>query len=190
MHQLSGTPGTPARQARVRRSAAFTLLEMLAVIVVLGIAGALVIPSMGQTGVLRVQAAVRTIVSDITYAQSEAIAFQEKRAIVFNTANSTYRLVEVPGDTVDPAAYTLYDPTNNTGLYIVDFMGDQFGDARITTANFDGGNTVIFDALGGPITDAGSNAPMSNGLITVTSSSSTFDIRIDAFTGRVTVTQR
>jgi len=52
-------------------------------VVVLGIAGALIIPAMGQVDVLRAQAAVRTLVSDITFAQADAAATQERRAILF-----------------------------------------------------------------------------------------------------------
>jgi hypothetical protein len=132
---------------------------MLTVCTVLGISAAMLIPSMSQTGVLRVQAAVRTVISDIVFAQSDAVAFQQKRAIVFDVAHSSYRLVEVPGD------------------------------VRITAATFDGSNALIFDALGGPVHDAGSNAPGNGGSITITGSGSTFLINVEAFTGRVTVTK-
>ena len=169
---------------------AFTLLEMLAVCTVLGISAAMLIPSMSQTGVLRVQAAVRTVIADIVFAQSDAVAFQQKRAIVFDVAHSSYRLVEVPGDVIDVANNTMYDPTRSSGLYTVDFGDKTFGDARITAAVFDdASNTLIFDALGGPVQDAGSNAPGNGGTITITGSGSTFIITVEAFTGRVTVTK-
>ena len=60
-----------------------TLIEVLIVVTLLGIAGVLVIPSMSQVGVLRIQSALRTIVSDLTYAQSDAMAAQARRAVVF-----------------------------------------------------------------------------------------------------------
>ena len=63
---------------------AFTLIELLIVVVLLGIAGMLVVPAMGSVGVLRIQAAVRTLVSDLTFAQGDAIAQQHavNRAVV------------------------------------------------------------------------------------------------------------
>jgi prepilin-type N-terminal cleavage/methylation domain-containing protein len=61
-----------AHPRRARR--AYTLVEMLITVVILAIAAALVIPSMGQTGVLRVQGALRMVVSDLTTAQSDAVA--------------------------------------------------------------------------------------------------------------------
>ncbi len=177
------------RGSRVRLRRGFTLLELLAVVTILGIAAAMLIPSMSETSILRVQAAVRTIVSDITFAQSDAVAFQERRALVFDVENSTYRLVQIPGSVIDVDLNTMYDPTKAGGRYIVNFNDNVFGGARITGVNFDGGNTLIFDALGGPVADAAGDEPSAGGTITVEGSGQTFQITIEAFTGRVTATR-
>ncbi len=71
------------RSERLSMRRGLTLIELLVTVTVLSIAVALVIPSVSQTGVLRVQAAVRTIASDIAAAQTEAMAFQSRRAIYF-----------------------------------------------------------------------------------------------------------
>ncbi len=168
---------------------AFTLLEMLAVVAILGIAGAMLVPSFSETGVLRVQGAVRTIVGDLTFAQCDAVAFQEKRAVVFDVASSTYRVVSVPGDVVDVDTNTMYDPTRPSGKYQVDFRDDAFGDSRITAADFDGTNQVIFDAMGGPVADATGNTASQGGHVRVEGSGAIYDIIVEAFTGRVTVTK-
>lgn len=166
----------------------YTLMEVMVVVVVLGIAGAMVIPSMGQTGILRVQGAVRTLVSDMTFIQADAVAFQEKRAIVFDVANSTYTLVAVPGTTVDPDTNTMYDPLKVDGRYRVDFRNNRFGDARLTGAAFDNGSrTLIFDAMGGPLADASGNNPGAGGTVRVNGSGSSFIVTVEAFTGRITV---
>lgn len=183
------SPTIPAAPLPSPSLRGFTLLELLAVVAILGIAAALVIPSMGDTGILRVQAAVRTIVSDITFAQSDAVAFQERRAMIFDIETSSYRIVQVPGSTIDPENNTLYDPSRPSGLYIVDFNDNVFGGARITNVNFEGGNTLIFDALGGPVADAAGDDPGTGGSVTVVGSGSTFQISVDAFTGRVTATR-
>jgi prepilin-type N-terminal cleavage/methylation domain-containing protein len=182
-------PSKPRRASRIARAAGrgFTLLEILVVIVVLGIAGALVIPAMGETGVLKVQAAVRTIISDITFIQAEAVAFQERRAMVFDVDTSSYALVEVPGSTIDVAANTMFDPTKPDGRYLVDFRDEKFGQARITSAAFSGTNTLIFDGMGGPVADAAGALPGNGGTVRVTGSGQTIDIRVEPFTGRVVV---
>lgn len=182
-------PSVPGRCSRGRRTGAFTLLELLAVVAVLGIAGALLVPAMGQTGVLRVQAAVRTVISDITFAQSDAVAFQENRALVFNVERSSYSLVSIPGDTIDTDNNTMYDPTRQGGRYIVDFTDDAYGGARITSANFDGESSLIFDSLGGPIATPDGDEPGSGGTIVIAGSGSVFTIVVEAFTGRVSVTR-
>jgi prepilin-type N-terminal cleavage/methylation domain-containing protein len=170
---------------------AYTLIEVLVVVTILGIAGALVIPSMGSTGVLRVQGALRCIVSDITFAQSDAVALQEKRAIVFDVPNSNYSLVQVPGNVVDVRTNTMYDPVRPGGRWTVSFIQEtRFGDARITAADFGAGsNTLLFDGLGGPISDPGSNNPGPGGTIRVAGSGASWTISVEAFTGRVTVVQ-
>lgn len=170
---------------------AYTLIEVLVVVAILGIAGAMIVPAMGSTGILKTQAALRSIVADITFAQSDAVAFQEKRAIVFDTTNSRYSLVQVPGNTVDIANNTMYDPTKPTGKWVTDFIADQrWGDARITSANFgSSGSTLVFDGLGGPVTDASSNTPGPGGTITVSGAGVSWTITVEAFTGRVTVVQ-
>lgn len=172
------------------KRSAFTLVEMLVVVVILGIAGAMVIPSMGTTGVLRVQGAVRTVISDITFMQSDAVAFQEKRAMVFDVATSSYRIVAVPGDTISPASNTLYKSDGPNREYVVEFRPDNegpFGDSRITAVDFDGGSTLIFDALGGPVTSASGNTASSGGYIEVEGADQLFLIQVEGFTGRVTV---
>lgn len=185
----SGVGSSARRSPRLTRRRGFTLLEMLVVCAILGISAAMLVPSMSQTGVLRVQAAVRTVVSDIIFAQSDAVAFQQKRAIVFDAAHSSYRLVEVPGNVIDIANNTMYDPTRADGLYIVDFTDKSFGDSRITAAEFDSSNSLVFDGMGGPVHDAGSNNPGNGGTITITGSGATFIINVEAFTGRVTVSK-
>ncbi|MBL8763861.1 MAG: prepilin-type N-terminal cleavage/methylation domain-containing protein [Phycisphaerae bacterium] len=167
----------------------YTLIEVLVVVVVLGIAGALVIPSMGSTGILRVQAAVRSVVSDIVFCQADAVAFQERRAIVFDSA-TTYRLVQVPGSVIDIEHNTLYDPSRPSGLYVVDVSDPRYGDARINSALFDSHNYLVFDEQGAPLGDLGTNTAGSGGTVTITGSEQTFDVTVDAFTGRVSVQRR
>jgi general secretion pathway protein H len=157
----------------------YTLVEMLIVLVLLGLASAVVIPQIGSTDVLRVQAAVRTLVADINFVQSDALARQEARAIVFDAAAEVYTVVEVPGSTVDPP--------NNT-MYTVDFKNAmKFHSARIESASFDNTPTLIFDELGGPITTPGAATPSAGGRVVVTGSGQVFNVDVEAYTGRVTV---
>lgn len=164
----------------------FTLIELLITVVILGIAGALVIPAMGESGVLRVQGAVRMIVADLTFAQADAVAFQERRAVVFDVANSTYNLVAIPGTTIDVTNNTLYDPSRPDGRYFSDLKDERFGGSRLLSADFGSGSTtIIFDAMGGPVATASGNAAGPGGTLRLQGANQTFQVNVEAFTGRV-----
>lgn len=166
----------------IRSGRGYTLVEILIVVTVLGIAGALVVPAMGGTAVLRVQAAVRTIVADITEAQSDALAYQRPRAVVFDLERSRYMITRVPGATIDLETDTVLERVIN--------RGNQFGDSVITATRFDTENVLIFDELGGPIASPGEATPATTGTISVAGSGQTFIISVEAYTGRVTVARQ
>lgn len=170
----------PARRAAAALRA-YTLLEILVVVVLMGIASALVIPNMGSTGVLRVQSTVRSIVADINFAQSDALARQRGRAMVFDTANNTYSIIEVPktGSTLFPTTDTI----QTTDLK----QAGKFHDSRLESVNFDGSATLVFDELGGTVIAPNSPTPGNGGTIIVSGSGSRFKIIVEAYTGRVTV---
>lgn len=160
---------------------AYTLVELLIVVVMLGIASALVIPSLGSTEVLRVQSTVRAIVADLNVAQSEALAHQRPRAVIFDVANNRYSIVEVRQGAINPETDTIYSVDLNDKR--------KFHTSKLVSANFDGDATLIYDELGGPVADAGGNTPGSGGTVVVSGSGSVFNINVEAYTGRVTVTR-
>lgn len=172
-----------------RAHRAYTLIEVLVVVVILGIAGAMVAPAMSQAGVLRIQSAVRTVVSDITFAQMDALGYQEQRAIVFDVENNQYTLVQVNGSTIDVENDALYDTRGPGQRYTVSFNAEVFGGTVIESVEFDGDNVLIFDEMGGPVATPGSSTLSQGGTIVLAGPLSRFRIDVAAFTGRVTVTR-
>lgn len=159
---------------------AYTLVEMLIVIVILGIAAALVVPQMGSTDVLKAEGAVRMIVADISIVQSDAIAMQRRRAIVFNPASpSNYFITAVSGNTINIDIDTL--DTRELPLA-------TFGNAVITGTNM-ANNTLVFDELGSPVTGPQSDTPAGIQTIDIQARNERYRISIEAYTGRVTVTR-
>lgn len=173
---------TTQQAKSLRRSArsGYTLIEVLIVVVVLGIAASLSAPAFKQTGVFRVQSALRTIVSDITELQSDALAMQQGRAIVFDLEKGSYTTCRVPGTTVDPTVDAI--ETRTIG-------GQAYGDAAFKNIDFNGSATLIFDELGAPVASAGSNTPAADGSLEVVGSGQTFRITVQGYTGRVIVTK-
>ncbi|MFM9956544.1 MAG: Tfp pilus assembly protein FimT/FimU [Phycisphaerales bacterium] len=191
--------GLPAGRAGARR--AFTLIELLVTVGVMGIAAALVIPSMNSTNGLRVQAAVRLVIADIAFTQSDSMAYQARRCIQFNrvakpnSASFTYvpgngyTLAEPTGSVLDLTANAMFDPSRPTQPLSRNLDDAQFGGATISGVNISGGNLLIFDELGGPVTTLTGNEPAS-GTIDVTAPGEAFRISIAPYTGLVTVARQ
>ena len=193
---------------RTRRG--LTLIELLVTVAVMSITAMLVIPSMGSTGVLRVQAAARTIVSDITLAQTEAMAFQVRRGVYFNAVSdgnggyeqgNGYVVAEptsVPLTLGNLSTYELTHPEGNGRSYTRDFArnADRFGGAVITAAAFDDEAALYIDELGAPMRFGAPTAggdpealPGNGGEITLEAPNLAvgYRVTVDTMTGRVDV---
>lgn len=164
---------------------AFTLIEVLVTVAILAIAAAMVIPAMGTTGVLKVQGAIRQIVSDITFAQSDAISMQQGRAVKFDPSTNSYRIVQVIGSTTDDSN-TLYDPSRGGGRYVVNLNDGDYNGATIASTTLSN-NILIFDDMGTPVTTAGGNTPSTGGKIVILTADSRHELLIEAYTGRTTI---
>lgn len=193
-------PITLTPQTSRRRG--FTLIEVMLIVVMLGIAGVLVIPSMSQTNVLRVQSTVRTLVADVAFLQSDAVAYQSRRAIVFGVVpvknadgvwefaeGNGYTLAEVRGAELDLATDAMLDPDDPSRPFGRDFSEAEFAGAVLSTPSFNGGNMLIFDELGGPVAELEGPDPGDGGTVQIAGSGSTFRIEVQAYTGRVRVTR-
>jgi type II secretory pathway pseudopilin PulG len=174
-----------------RRS--YTLIELLLVCAILGIAGSLLIPQIVGRDIMACQAAVRLIIGDITFAQSDALAHQEIRRVHFNDDGSGYSISRVSqaelATPFDPdAADYIHDPLGG-GTYIVNLLGDdRFTGVTIESVDIDsGGKDLHFDALGGTLSSSGTVG--AGGTIIVSSANDRYQIDIAPFTGKITVTQ-
>lgn len=166
---------------------AYTLIEVLVTVVILGIAGAVVVPSMSGAGILRIQAGVRTVVADITFAQMDALAYQEARGIVFSEATNSYTIVQVLGGVIDPEADALYDPRGPGQRYRVNLNDYDFGGAVLANVDMNGGDVLIFDEIGGPVAAPGSDELSTGGSLELVGPQGRFRVNIAAFSGRVSV---
>ena len=167
-------PHHPAAHPRARR--AYTLVEVLIVVSILGIVAAMVVPSMLTAGEMGVQAAARIIVADLLYAQNEAIAQQAERRVVFDLAENRYRLVDEKG--VSLTAKWINGKGEN---YIVDFDEDRrFQGVTLVSVDFETHPSVAYDVLG---------TPSHGGSVEIQYERRRYRVDVAAFTGRVTVTQ-
>lgn len=193
MHQYANAPA---------RRRGYTLIELLIVIAILGLAGALLVPRLVEQDSMTAQAAVRKLIGDLSFAQSDALAHQEYRRVHFYADGSGYCIVRVDesnyGDdwaTFDPDDIDyINDPLtfgNAGGRYITKFTEDpRFAQVRVTSVDIDDGvpdaaGDVVYDVLGGTVQPGGS--PGVGGDIVLTAGTDAFTIGVSPFTGKLTV---
>ena len=178
----------------MKRSGGFTLVDLLAVVLILGIIGTIGLPSINAAlEDYRLSGAIEEIVTALEYARAVAInSGSETRVTIDNTADTV--LVEkfvitanllgiettLPEADVEGGSYTVMELPMNRGTdYYISFSDDErFDGVDITSSSFGAGNLVIFSALG---------TPSDGGTVTLTSTNRQAVITVDTLTGRVTV---
>jgi len=179
-----------AGAARAPRGAcrAFTLVEILCVVVILGIASAIIIPQMGSRDDLRAAAGARLVISDLMYAQNLAISRQRKHYIQF--VGNQYMMLSRNVDT-DPLLVVTHPVSKNP--YVTTFNDRTAGLDGVTLdpVNFGGGGATIlgFDDLGEPFYYNGAVAtPLTApATIVVRSGNHSLTVSIEPFTGDASV---
>ena len=174
-HPKSSPHGTsgPVSLTRPGRSiAAFTLTEMLVVIVILAIVAAVVLPRMVGSSDMQARSAARVMMADLEYAQSVAITSQAPITVTFSIAGNSYTVSNASGPLIHPI-------TKKT--YVVE-MGEVRGmeSVSIASASFGGSSSTTFDALG---------APDNSGTVTITAGAHTYTVSVAPVVGRITVTK-
>jgi prepilin-type N-terminal cleavage/methylation domain-containing protein len=164
----------------LNRYRGFTLIEVLVVLVILGIAAAIAVPLFGASGSTQAQSAAEMITGDLEYARSMSIAHQGSYGVSFNTVGGTYQVI-------DPNGNVISHPVNVGSNYVVNLKTSGFAEVSLTQADFEPGatNTIKFNYLGSPLN--GSGADLNAGTIKVTGSGVTYTITISAVTGYIQV---
>jgi len=134
----------PDFQACRRR--AFTLIEVLVVITIIAVVGAIVLPRLTADDQIRLTAASSIIASDIELAQVMTIAYPEQPVVVvFDPPKSTYHL-----SYADDPATPLLRPGTNQPIEVTLGEGRAASAAGVTFELIEiPGNTLAFNAQGG-----------------------------------------
>jgi prepilin-type N-terminal cleavage/methylation domain-containing protein len=126
---------TLGRRPAVR---AFTLLELVAVLLVLAIVGAMAAPRFAEaSGRQRVDAAARRIAADLALARRQARTAGAAQSVTFTPALNDYELA------------ALQSLENSKDPYIVELDRAPY-DATLYSADFGGKVEVTFDGYGVP----------------------------------------
>jgi len=173
------------RNGCCRRQPAFTLVEILIVVLVLMIAAAIVIPNIGSADDSRVTAAARILQADMEVARSLAMRTQQPHSVVFRppdfqsykvVANYVENYVGVPYAQV-PAV----DHPVKRGQPFEVTVGALNGmdGVQILGPNFGGQSYLTFKSLGDPVA-AGSVLLRSGNIV--------MKVEVEGLTGIITAT--
>ncbi|MDD5459952.1 MAG: prepilin-type N-terminal cleavage/methylation domain-containing protein, partial [Phycisphaerae bacterium] len=108
--------GFKERQTMCKK--AFTLVEIIVVVVILGIAAMLVIPMGSSAASVQIRSAANTIAADIEYAKSLAITKGAVHSVLFDEANESYSVLDNTGTVVG-------HPVKKSSDYSIDFQTDN-----------------------------------------------------------------
>ncbi len=167
---------------RSNKCRGFTLVEILCVVVILGIAAGIIIPQLGMRHDLKAAAAARMLISDLMYAQNLAISKQRKHYIQF--VDQQYTLMSRDSDS-DPLSAISHPVTKNT--YTVGMGSATPGLDGVSLAGWEfGGPSIIgFDDLGSPFAYDGTDVlPLNDpAKITIQSGDVSLVVSIEPYTG-------
>lgn len=163
---------------------AFTLIEILGVVVILGIISAVILPQMATRDDQRAAAATRVVMADLLYAQNRAIAQQKTHFVVFDVTGKNYRVLE----SWAPAT-TIKNPVDGSTFQVY-FASGAMKEMNLVSASFDGKSVVAFDAMGIPQSVdpmTGVMTPLVSGTVVVGSGTFTMTVTISPYSGELTV---
>jgi prepilin-type N-terminal cleavage/methylation domain-containing protein len=163
------------------RSTAFTLLELLIVVMIMAIFGAVVVPMVMSNQDTQCAAAARALVADLELAQSTALARQANVAVVFSTTRQAYKVALADGQTLTnyDSLVALDHPERPGRPYEIAPRTDLgLPNLIINSANFGGASYVVFNAFG---------SPTASGTVALRARDATLTISLEAITGAVSV---
>jgi MSHA pilin protein MshC len=151
----------------------FTVVELVAVIVLVAILAITAIPRFQDRNAIDVSAKAQQLASDIRYTQSLAMATGQRNRI--NLAAASYQITTSSGT-------PLVHPATGSSAPI------SLGSVSLSWNNPPPGlGYIAFDAKGVPYTDVAGTTLNTNAVITLTESGSTRTVTVSPQTGRVAV---
>ncbi len=162
-----------------RRSAnAFSLIEIIIVVLLLAILGALVVPMFADTAPNKLRSAAQLLAADLSHAQVESVTNAEApRVVVFNTATATYHLADASNSSTP-----LTNPVDKQPYRVTFGQGRAFALDNVTIKSHTAGsdNELEFGLYGN--TDQATAA-----VITLACNGYTITVSVHPTTGETTI---
>ncbi|MHC5061963.1 MAG: pilus assembly FimT family protein [Planctomycetota bacterium] len=165
------------------RKNAFTIVEIIVVMVILSIAAVLAVPMISSAADVQVRSAANMIAADLDYAKSMAISRQQNHTVVFDIANESYEVRDANGDVIE-------HPIKGGSDFVVDLQSDgRLSRVDVVGADFDPDSkpSVTFDYLGSPYSGTDTADSLNSGVITLQAGTFSMTVIVEPMTGYVTV---
>ena len=161
--------------------AAFTIIEMIMVILLISVLAVVIIPRTVKIHPFRLDGAAQKMLSDMKYAQRLAMARHQIYGVSFKPPQERYIVYQ--GSEAAPVD----DPFRPGNDLIVDYDDEkQFRGVDLHSAGFGGGMEVRFDSFGVPLD--GSDVPLGNaGSVVLRCGGKEVTIQVTPSTGKVEV---
>jgi prepilin-type N-terminal cleavage/methylation domain-containing protein len=130
-----------------REPEGFTLIELMIVVAVLAIAGALAVPMLGNTAPDKLRGATSTLAADLAFAKVESMAHSDDlRLVVFDNPNDRYHIAAT-----SDAATPITNPINQQPYLITYGQGTAASLTNVTIDSYslDGDAQLGFNLYGG-----------------------------------------
>jgi len=161
------------------REPAYTLAEMIVVVLVVAIAAAIVVGSIGTTKDAQAISAARVLASDVELARNLAVTTQAPHTMLFSSDRQSYKVVANYTGGGYALATAVEHPVRANERFEVRLASlNGMGSVVVETVSFGGQAYVTFDAEG---------EPSNGGSVTLQSGESGMVISVEALTGAVSV---
>jgi type II secretory pathway pseudopilin PulG len=161
------------------------------VVIILGIASAVIVPNLGTRNDMNVAAAARVVMADLMYAQNRAIVTQSMTYVQFDVAGQAYAILSNKPN-VAPLAYVMNPVTGQN--YLTKFNNASnpgLQPAKLQTISVDGKACIAFDELGQPYSwdsaTGNSTALVNPATIPVKCGTFLLTVYVEPYTGALTV---
>jgi len=162
----------------------FTLVEIMMVVAILGLAAAIAVPLLSDTKDVQVASASRQVVSALLFAQTASISEQTPYQIVVDNVTDSISVLDQ-----DDAPIT-DDLLSQTSLQVSFPTTPNMSQVKVDSVDFDGGNRIWFDRLGAPYSGLiADNTPMNTGQIILRAGDHTVTVNVEPVTGRITLVE-
>lgn len=145
---MSNTRPMPRVRRRRWSRPAFTLVEILIVVAILGFTTALILPQIGNRDDVRTVSMARALMADLAYAQSRAMSTQSRQYVRFSPITNAYEVL----DQFTPSERIIPHPVDKKPFRVLFGTGrtDDLKTVGLEAASFNGKPVVAFDELGTP----------------------------------------